>query len=61
MLIIVKENTNEKCLGIYPWVNKEQQQKDPTQETTQLIHLKHWTPLDQRPSKSIKTFPTQFI
>jgi hypothetical protein len=59
MLIIVKEKTNEKCLGIYPWVKKEQ--KDPTQETTQLIHPKHWTPLDQKPSKSIKTFPPQFI
>jgi hypothetical protein len=50
----------EMCLGIYPWVKKEQQ-RDPTQETTQLIHLKHYTPLDQKPSKSTKTFPPQFI
>jgi hypothetical protein len=26
----------EKCLGINPWVNKEQQ-RNPTQETIQLI------------------------
>jgi len=29
-------NFFEKCLEINPWVNKEQQ-RDPTQETTQLI------------------------
>jgi hypothetical protein len=34
----------QKCLGINPWVNKEQQ-RDPTQETIQLIQLKHWISL----------------
>jgi len=37
----------KKCLGINPWVNKEQQ-KDLTQETIQLIQFKHWIPLDKK-------------
>jgi hypothetical protein len=51
-------NFFEKCLGINPWVNREQQ-KDPTHEKTQLIQLKHWIPLHhQKPNKSIKDFPS---
>jgi hypothetical protein len=51
-------NFFEKCLGINPWVNIEQQ-RDPTHETTQLIQLKHWIPLHhQKPNKSIKDFPS---
>jgi hypothetical protein len=51
----------EKCLGIYPRVEQRTTKRPPHKKQTQLIHLKHWTPLDQKPSKSIKIFPPQFI
>jgi hypothetical protein len=48
----------EKCLRINYCVNKEQQ-RDPTQETIQLIHFEHWKPLHhKKPSNSIKDFPS---
>ncbi len=51
----------EKCLGINPWVNMEQQ-RDPTQKTTQLIssNIGYDCSIKNQISP-IKTFLPQFI